>query len=334
MSVPSDPPPAPSRRAPISLRRATAWGLAVGVGAAVLLAFAAPWFWPAEILASFRPVLAVVAVGAAVVALALRKPIPAALLVVAAVVAFLPVLPLYRSHPAPPAPGVTPLVVAHQNAQGGIGEPQTILTYLRDTGPDIFVVLEPTPYWGDVLAAGAPPLGYQLVVPAQPPSEERVVVLARVPLTDVQVHPAADLPPASVEMTADVGGQPVRLLALHTQSPLTPNRFALRNRQLDAAVRWAETTQGSAAIFGDFNVAPWSPEFRRILDATGMTSSSDGYGVQMSWFFRGRSPGLSLPIDQLLHTDDLTTTDRRVDASLGSEHGVLVVSLAPAADGG
>jgi endonuclease/exonuclease/phosphatase (EEP) superfamily protein YafD len=306
---------------------------AAAVGCAVL-AYAAPWVWPAEILASFRPVLALGAAVGAVAALGLRKPVAAVVLALAAVVAFVPVLPLFRGQAAPPAPGVAPLTIAHQNAQGGFGEPWDFLAYLATDAPDILVVLEPTPYWGPILAEGAPAAGYQLVVPDAPPSEERVMVLSRVPLTDVQVHPADDLPPASVEMTAQIGGQDVHLLAIHTQSPLTPNRWALRNSQLDAATRWAQETDGPAAVFGDFNVTPWSPEFTRMLDQMDMVSSSDGHGIQLSWYFHGRQPGLALPIDHLLHTDDLTTTSRRVDDSLGSEHGVLVVSLAPAADGG
>jgi endonuclease/exonuclease/phosphatase (EEP) superfamily protein YafD len=297
-----------------------------------LAAFAGRWSWPAEVAASFRPHLAALCLLGALLALLLRRPLPAVLLLAAVALNVLPVLPLVRGDPAPAAEGAPTITVAHQNAQGGAGGSVEVLQHLDEHPVDVLVLLAPAPDWTVYLRPTAPQLGYQVVYPTTGEADEGVIVLSRVPVTEARIATAPGLPAESVEVTVALGDRPLHLLAAHTQNPLTPGRWVRRNDQLEAIARWVHQQDGDVALLGDLNLAAWSPTFRWFEGETGLTSSSDGAGIQVSWPYRsalGRR--LGVPIDQLLHSEGLTTVDRRITPTIGSEHGVLQVTLAPAA---
>lgn len=307
--------------------------LLVVVAAGTFVAFFARWSWQAELLASFRPHLAVASLAAALGCLVLLRPLPALGLVLLAGLNAAPVL-LAVGGPAPAAaPGAPTLLVGHQNAQGGTGAggATRVLRGLAEHPVDVLVLLEPAPDWGAFLRAPARRMGYEVVLPSSGPADERVLVLSRVPLADVQVLDRAGLPPASVAITAPLGEQEVHLLGVHTRNPLTPGRWRLRDDQLDAIARWVEQQEDPVAVFGDLNVTPWSPTYTAFERRTGLVSSAAGRGLDVTW--PHRTPWvrrLGIPIDHLLHSPDLTTTERRVEPTFGSEHGVLEVGLAPA----
>jgi len=314
------------------LRIAAARLLVSVAAAASFAAFLGPWWWQGELLASFRPHLAALALVCAVVCLLLWRPLPALGLVAVAALNVAPVVLAYRGAPAPAQAGAPTLRIAHQNAQGGFGGPVRILEHLQDDPTDVLVVLDPAPDWAVFLRDAAPVLGYELVLPTSGAADDRVLVLSRVPLLDVHVPQQAGLPPSAVEMTATLGQEPVRLLAVHTRNPLTPSRWRLRNDQLHAIARWVEDQQDPTVVLGDLNVVPWSPTFARFEHESGLVSSTLGEGIQVTWPYRTPwTRRLGIPIDQLLHSPELTTVARRVDPTYGSEHGVLVVTLAPSA---
>ena len=91
----------------------------------------------------------------------------------------------------------------------------------------------------------------------------------------------------------------VTLLGLHTQSPTTPERHALRDVQLDAVTLVAGATAPQPAVaFGDFNVTYYSPMLKDLLDDTGARSSQLGFGMQATWPVQFRPAGIGdRPVD-------------------------------------
>jgi len=247
------------------LRIAAARLLVSVAAAASFAAFLGPWWWQGELLASFRPHLAALALVCAVVCLLLWRPLPALGLVAVAALNVAPVVLAYRGAPAPAQAGAPTLRIAHQNAQGGFGGPVRILEHLQDDPTDVLVVLDPAPDWAVFLRDAAPVLGYELVLPTSGAADDRVLVLSRVPLLDVRAPQQAGLPPSAVEMTATLGQEPVRLLAVHTRNPLTPERWRLRNDQLHAIARWVEDQQDPTVVLGDLNDTKDTKSTRAVL---------------------------------------------------------------------
>jgi endonuclease/exonuclease/phosphatase (EEP) superfamily protein YafD len=83
-------------------------------------------------------------------------------------------------------------------------------------------------------------------------------------------------------------------------------------------------------MVGDFNLTPWSPRFRRLVDH-GLVDESDrlvdaglGFGVRPTWHVL---PGFlgGLRIDQVLVNRHVRPLSHKITRAVGSDHrGVLV----------
>ena len=89
---------------------------------------------------------------------------------------------------------------------------------------------------------------------------------------------------------------------------------------------WADAADTPAIVTGDFNATPFSWSFRSMLSESGLVNSQDGFGLQTTW--PTTNVFLRIPIDHLVHTNDLVTVDRQVMPSFGSDHYPIVVDLA------
>ena len=99
----------------------------------------------------------------------------------------------------------------------------------------------------------------------------------------------------------------------------------LRDAQIRFAAEWAEGRDGAVIVVGDLNATPWSWPFGLLTEA-GLRNSQVGFGLQAS--FPARSMFVfRVPIDHLLHSDDLMVRDRYLGPALGSDHFPLIVDL-------
>jgi endonuclease/exonuclease/phosphatase (EEP) superfamily protein YafD len=109
-------------------------------------------------------------------------------------------------------------------------------------------------------------------------------------------------------------------------APTTGERAALRDAQLGFATDWAAEQEGAYMVVGDLNASPWSSPFRGLVSDGGLRNSQLGFGLQPSFSAKTIFP-LRVPIDHLLHSQDLRVTDRRLGPPMGSDHFPLVVDL-------
>ncbi|MGZ4682528.1 MAG: endonuclease/exonuclease/phosphatase family protein [Acidimicrobiales bacterium] len=308
--------------------------------AATLAGFLAEHWWVFDIITSYRPQEAIALAVAVIMAIGLRcwKILPVALIALA--LNAWQVAPVYRDHQPAAATGSAHLSIAHINLQSSKGDIPAITRWLAGHPADIVVVLDTQRDLAKTVYQGVG--DYSMVYPAvdsvttnpknnQPvvkflPRSGEVVVLADIDGVTASEPTDPDLPSSSVEIQASIGDQRVDLLGLHTQSPTTHDRHALRDSQLDAVDRWMRAAPQPAVAFGDFNVTYYSPVLRHLLDDTGARSSQLGFGVQATWPVQFRPAGIG--IDQSIYTGDLTAVGRRRGPSFGSEHRVLIVTYA------
>jgi endonuclease/exonuclease/phosphatase (EEP) superfamily protein YafD len=304
-----------------------------------LAGFLADRWWVFDILTSFRPqavgILAAAAIGLAL----LRYPRMLVVAVVALAINLGQVAPVYLRHQPAVAADSATLTIAHINLQSSMGDVSAILDWVAGHPADVVVILETNSVLINSAVRG---IGdYRMVYPhvldngpgdsgrptiqLDPANSEVVVLAARGDITAAKPDQPG-LPQSAVEVHASIGGRPVALLGLHTESPTTAARHTLRDRQLDAVAAWLQTAPDPAIAFGDFNVTYYSPVFRRLLERSATRSSQLGFGVQATWPVGVRAAGIA--IDQSVYKGALTAVGRRRGPSLGSEHRVLIVTYA------
>lgn len=283
--------------------------------------------WTFERLADLRPTFLTVAVLALVGLLVARWWRWATALAIVAFAAAWTVAPLWFQPPTAPRPGGAELEIATFNLSSRI-RVEELAAYLQESQPaDVVVLVDSRPRIDEHFRRND--TGYEVVFPQPSTSNIQTTVLARVPVEvigPVTLDAARD--PRAVEFQVDIGGQAVRVLGVHTLSPRSRTRAATRNRELTAIADWAGTQQQPAIVLGDLNVTRWAPSFGLLTAGSGLVDSSLGYGLQPTWELDGLP--LAFPIDHLLHSPSLTTTSRRIGPSFGSDHSMVLVTVAPA----
>jgi endonuclease/exonuclease/phosphatase (EEP) superfamily protein YafD len=79
-------------------------------------------------------------------------------------------------------------------------------------------------------------------------------------------------------------------------------------------------------VVGDFGATPWSHSFRSLESDAELQDSMRGHGLQTTWP-ADQWPFLRLPMDHLLHSEELTTTDRYLGPTFGVDHRPIVVTV-------
>lgn len=197
---------------------------------------------------------------------------------------------------------------------------------LAERKPQALVILEPSRGW---LRKTSPrPVGYRVFIRGARP-QPRIILLAGPRVSNVTFPSDSGLPRTSVAFDLELEEEPVHVLALHSAAPSTASQRKTRDDELAAASDWARSRAGSEIVLGDLNATPWSGVLQNLENAAGLRNSAYGYGIQATW--PASAGPLGLPIDQLLHSRDLTVTARETGPGFGSQHRSLWVTIARAA---
>ena len=281
-------------------------------------------FWVAELATSIRAQLLLGSLVLGALALLVRSIAGAGLAGIALTANAVVLVPVYANAPAAPM-GTGRLLMAHVNMQHHYGDFDDVRRVLVDRKPDVLVVLEPSRGW---LGKTSPnPAGYRVFVRGARP-EPRILLLAGERVSKVAFPEDPELPTSSITFYAELDEALVHVLALHAAAPTTPGSRTTRDDELAAVGSWARGQVNPELVLGDLNATPWSDALQSLEDAADLRNSAYGYGVQATWPTRAGPFGI--PIDQLLHSRDLTVTGRTTGPSFGSEHRSLWVTIARA----
>jgi endonuclease/exonuclease/phosphatase (EEP) superfamily protein YafD len=307
---------------------ATAVVLTVAAGLPTIAGFFGRAAWTFELATSFRPqYLAVLAVTALLLTL-LARPVAAGAAALLLIVNVGFVAPVSVDVPVEAAAGSATLRVVFHNTNGhGEERYDEIAASVAAADADLVVFAHITPEGARQVqrALGAP---YEVALPRELHGRA-LIILTRVPLLGAEtVLLTEDARFDSAVLEVSLGGQTVRLLAVHTYSPRTPSRADVRDRELAAIGRWAKVQTGPTLVVGDLNTTPWSRAFRALERDAGLRNSQRGFGLQATWP-AGYGP-LRVPIDHVLHSRHLATVHRAVGPAHGATHHSLLVEIAPA----
>lgn len=314
-----------ARRAAAGRGRVGLGWAALGAGGTGLLLGAGGRWWVLDLAAHVRLQEAAL-LGSSTVLLAAggrRRAALAAGLAFGCAVATVAPLSLHR--PAAAAPGAVPLRIASWNVESGNAASGTPASRVMGLAADL-VVLQEAAALVTLLRARQGPL--RVVHPGPGSSGDGIVVLSRVGGT-VAVPLDLGGGRTSVEVRVPHDGGEVAVLAVHPLPPVRPTWAAAQRGLAAAAAGWAAARRGPRIVVGDLNATPWSAAFSTLTGGD-LRTAQRGFGPSPTWAPRSVAWPM-LPIDHVLHSPELTTLARATGPRAGSDHRLLVVTIARAA---
>ncbi len=290
-----------------------------GLAAATVFGFLGRLFWVFDLFSHFRVQifqLCLVLIG---IAIWRRKNKATVALVLLACLNYAVVLPFYFSKPAPASGPVMRTMLMNLNASNG--NTDLVLTAIQTASPDILLLEEVTPAWANALNR----LGYPYCVSEVRNDPFGIMLLSKVPLTHTNVLQIGEAGVPSILATAHLPQGEFSIIGTHPLPPISANYSKHRNLQLAALPLLIRAQKNPVLLLGDLNASPWSPYFGRLLKDSGLKNSMKGFGFQPSWPSNNRF--LRIPIDQVLHSPEITVHRRAVGADVGSDHLPVIIDF-------
>lgn len=288
-----------------------------------MLGFAGRWWWPFDVMSSFRLHYAMVLVASSLALLVLGRRGAAAAAALLFVVNAVLVVPLWFGR-APADDGAVLRVLSHNIHGGGAPRHADVVAALPSSRADLAFFSQASRQLASAVTQAA--VGHRVIFPASPDEHARVIVSGSRDVGRSQrVSLGSSSPSSAVAVEVELDGRTLHVLGVHTRSPRSPSRAAVRDRELAHVAAWVRSHEGPVLVIGDLNVTPWSHAFRDLLSETGLRDSQRGFGVQPTW--PAGSGLLMIPIDHALHSPELAVVRRTTGPALGSAHRSLTVEI-------
>ena len=300
----------------------------IGFGAtlATFLGFLGETWWAFDVLANFRLQFAIVLFGvAALYGLVMSRGAAFIFLVVGLVNVAL-IVPLYFGSPAEATGGESISLVSFNVEASGVAR-ERVMRWIDGTNADVVFILESSAEWEQSSTSAAADYAIQSELPEGRKFGITVLTKNDVDTELLRLGSGRD-PVMRVEMSLE--DRPLVIYAFHARPATSESGAEMRNSLLEQVAELVDDEADPVIVIGDLNATPWSSAFRNLKSDAALINSLDGFGLQPSW--PGDLPfGLTIPIDHMLHTSELTTVDRSVGPSLGSDHRPLLVTVGRAA---
>ena len=299
----------------------TAWILTGAMTVISLLGLAGRLHWTLDLFSHFRVQYVQLALVLAGVCLWVRFNRVAAALIAVVAFNYAFVYPLYLGKPD--VPDTKPVRAMLMNILASNGNTEKVLKAVETYKPDLLLLEEVTPKWAEELEQLNEIYPYRV---ARPQSDcFGIMLLSKYPLkNDVVVQiGSAGLP----SLMADVylPEKVFTLIGTHPLPPIGGDYSRMRNEQLAELPEIVHNQQHPVVLIGDLNTSPWSPYFRELLKESGLKNSMKGFGFQPSW--PGNKRFMRIPIDHMLHAENITIHNRLIGPGVGSDHLPLIVDF-------
>ena len=117
----------------------------------------------------------------------------------------------------------------------------------------------------------------------------------------------------------------VRVISVHPFPPSRKDLAMLRNQQYIELISKINSSTAHTVLVGDFNSAPWSPWFIKLIDSTTLRDAALGFGIINTW--NADIPLLKIPIDHVLISPDIAVLNFKRASALGADHYPIVATL-------
>lgn len=212
----------------------------------------------------------------------------------------------------------TQLTVAHFNVFKYNTDYDGMVWTAHQTEADLLSFQEVDNAWaGELEAAFAEEYPYYEIMPT-----ERccygLAVFSKHPINCLDTLWLGDVPSFSGKI--QVRDTSIQFVTAHTSAPTMSRRYNKRREHLQALTRHMETLDGPTLLIGDLNAVPWNSDIRTLRTQGGLHDSR----TDISPTFPSWMPFVRVPIDYILHSDDLACVNFSTIKSTRSDHFGIV----------
>jgi endonuclease/exonuclease/phosphatase (EEP) superfamily protein YafD len=242
------------------------------------------------------------------------------------------ILPWYLSQQQIVADRSAVLRVMSFNICGNNPDTPAIVRSIRAVNPDLVMLVEVSPKMME-----------QITVSLEREFPDRfrspgggLGILSKLPLKSAQGENFAGSEATNLVASIEYHQREIKIIGTHPMVPKGLDLFENRNRHLQAIGNYLKDAQDSAILLGDFNLTPWSPYYRQLVQTTGLHNTRLGFGILPTWT-RSSScaelpnwliPILNIPIDHIFVTRDLQVVRTYVGENGSSDHAPIIAELA------
>lgn len=200
-----------------------------------------------------------------------------------------------------------------------------VIESILDASPDFLVLMEIDSVWLQVCQAKLSE-DYPHTLFEARQDNFGIALFSKVPFSQSMVFDSQTLKLPSIDVTiSNLGAKPLRIIATHPIPPMDQLHWEARNEQLiNVAGRFDETT--SNLMVGDFNLTPWSPNFKKVVGAGNLRDASEPFGLTPTWYVFPTWIG-GLKIDHALVSNEVSVQDLKIGQDVGSDHRALILDF-------
>ena len=303
-------------------------GLLIAVGSvifgATLAGFAGHLSWVFDLFAHFQIQYLLSMSIVIFLLLVLRRFKIAMILFVCFAINLARVIPYYWPVNSATNPGSGSLRAIALNVNTANEHYELVSKLILEHNPDIFVLTEVNARWIEAMEPLHATYLHQKCVPRE--DNFGIALYSKLPFTKCQVVELGQAGTPSISAEFEIHEQTLSVLGTHTLPPIDNAYSRLRNNQIDAVAAYLGSVTGPKILLGDLNLTPWSPYFAALLSTAKLVDSSRGRGLEPTWptnhIWIGR-----IPIDFCLVSKEITVTDKKIGADVGSDHFPVIVDF-------
>jgi len=142
-----------------------------------------------------------------------------------------------------------------------------------------------------------------------------VALFSKLPL-DQNLAVPGEIGRPRLQAGLSMGGETIFIELVHLMPP-HQGSFDVRKQEF---LQLALEAQGNdnRIVLGDFNCAPWTNKFQKLLASGDLNDTESGHGFQPTWPANVAPP--IIPIDHILTSKNIRTSERRISRDFGSDH--------------
>lgn len=195
---------------------------------------------------------------------------------------------------------------------------------LQEADPEIVVLLEVKPEHVEQLRPAIQRYPYSIVNTSYASCGIGMVLLSKFPILDHHLTKFSEHGNAIIEAKLEINKKPVMFYGVHAQRPGVDN-FDERKEQFIMLAHQISKQTLPVIAAGDLNSTPFTPNFRKLIEISGLRDSRTGFGWQPSW--PTYVPLFWIPIDHILVSPEIHVHKRATGSRIGSDHYPVLAEL-------
>jgi endonuclease/exonuclease/phosphatase (EEP) superfamily protein YafD len=244
---------------------------------------------------------------------------------------FVEILPWYLSKQQIVSERSDVLRVMSFNICGNNTDTPAIVRSIRAVNPDVVMLVEVSSKMMEQITAS---LENEFLARFRSPGGG-LGILSKLPLKSAQGEKFAGSDATNLVASIEYHQREIKIIGTHPMVPKGWNLFEYRNRHLQAIGNYVKGTKDPVILLGDFNLTPWSPYYRQLVQTTGLHNTRMGFGILPTWTRSSPCaelpnwliPILNISIDHIFVTRDLQVVRTYVGDNGNSDHAPIISEL-------